>query len=171
MIRDACADDFLAIAAITNHYIQTTSIHFAYEPLSTDHVRGMWERGRERYPWVVAVADDEVVGYAKAGTWRDRAAYAWTAEIGLYVAPTRHRQGLGQALYKALLAGLAERGFRSAIAGITLPNDPSKAFHAAFGFASVGVVRDAGYKAGAWHDVEFFQKQFETGPEPPRQPS
>jgi phosphinothricin acetyltransferase len=161
MIRDACADDFSAITAITNHYIQTTTIHFAYEPLADHYLHDLWASSRERYPWVVAEDDNRlVVGYAKSGVWRDRAAYAWTTEIGLYVAPTHQRRGLGGALYERLLAELARRGFRSAIAGITLPNDPSRALHAAFGFDSVGVVRDAGYKSGAWHDVEFFQKRW-----------
>ncbi len=168
MIRDACADDFFAIADITNHYVQTTSIHFAYEPLSVDHLRGMWDRGRARYPWKVTEADGAVVGYAKAGSWRDRAAYAWTAEIGLYLAPTHHRRGLGGALYENLLSDLTDRGFRSVIAGITLPNDASRALHDKFGFYSVGVVREAGYKAGAWHDVEFFQKQLSDREGPPR---
>jgi phosphinothricin acetyltransferase len=167
VIREACADDFVALTAITNHYIETTSIHFAYEPLAAGYLQALWEAGRERYPWVVA-EDTEVIGYAKAGVWRDRAAYTWTAEVGLYVAPGRHRRGIGRTLYAALLGELERRGFRSAIAGITLPNDPSRALHEAFGFVSVGVVRDAGYKAGRWHDLEFFQKRLATGPEAPR---
>jgi phosphinothricin acetyltransferase len=164
MIRDARADDFSSIASITNHYIQTSSIHFAYDPVSADDIRSVWDRSRERYPWLVTETGDQVVGYAKAGTWRDRDAYAWTAEIGLYVHHDHHRQGLGRALYAKLLAELARRGFRSAIAGITLPNDSSIAFHEQFAFAPVGTVRDAGYKHGAWHDVAFFQKHFTGGP-------
>jgi phosphinothricin acetyltransferase len=163
MIRDACADDFSSIASITNHYIATTSIHFAYDPVSAGDLRSTWEHGRERYPWLVTEAGGEVVGYAKAGTWRERAAYAWTTEIGLYIRHDHHRRGLGRALYGALLAELARRGFRSAIAGITLPNDASIAFHETFGFIAVGTVREAGYKRGAWHDVAFFQKHFNSG--------
>jgi phosphinothricin acetyltransferase len=168
MIRSARDDDFPTIAAITNHYIATTSIHFAYEPVSTDAIRSLWLAGRERYPWFVAEAHGTVVGYAKAGIWRDRAAYAWTTEIGLYIAPDAHRRGFGRALYRELLAELEDRGFRSAIAGITLPNDPSVAFHEAFGFGWVGTVRDAGYKLGAWHDLGFWQKRFTMAAEPPR---
>src|SRR6476620_3508830 len=78
VIREACADDFVSIAAITNHYIETTSIHFGYDPVSADQLRALWDRTRERYPWLVADAQTRVVGYAKAGTWRDRAADQWT---------------------------------------------------------------------------------------------
>jgi phosphinothricin acetyltransferase len=162
MIRAACEDDFPSIASITNHYVATTSIHFAYEPISAAELVAGWKK-TDRFPWFVAEAADGVVGYAKAGVWRDRAAYAWTTEVGLYVAPASHRRGIGRALYTALLGELERRGFRSVIAGITLPNDPSRAFHEAFGFESVGTVRDAGYKLGGWHAVEFFQKRFAGG--------
>lgn len=158
MIRDARNDDFVCIAAITNHYIATSSIHFGYDPVSVDQLTSTWSAGRERYPWVVAEDAGRVVGYAKSGTWRERAAYQWTTEVGLYVEDGHHRRGFGRALYQALLSRLAALEFRSAIAGITLPNDPSRALHLALDFVSVGVVREAGYKRGAWHDLEFFQK-------------
>jgi len=165
MIRLARDDDFPAIADITNHYISTSTIHFAYEPLPVEKFRTMW-REHERHPWFVS-DEDGVNGYAKAGVWRDRAAYDWTTEIGLYVHHGAHGRGIGKALYTALLDELARRGFRSAIAGITLPNDASIELHKKFGFTSVGVVRDAGYKMNTWCDVEFFQKHFTTASSSP----
>lgn len=158
-IRPARDDDFPAIAAITNHYIATSTIHFAYEPLTADSLRAMWRTSGERFPWFVADDGGAVLGYAKAGRWRDRAAYDWTAEIGLYIADGARGRGLGRALYTALLEELTRIGFRSVIAGITLPNDPSIALHLAFGFVSVGTVREAGWKHGRWNDVEFWQKR------------
>jgi phosphinothricin acetyltransferase len=159
-IRVARASDFPALTQITNHYIATTAIHFAYEPLGDGELEATWRSYGDRYPWLVAVETDQVVGYAKAGVWRDRAAYAWTTEVGLYVADRARGRGIGRALYGDLLDTLARRGFRSAVAGIVLPNAPSVAFHRAFGFVSIGVVRDAGWKHERWHDVEFLQKRF-----------
>jgi phosphinothricin acetyltransferase len=160
MIRVPEDADFAAIADITNHYIVSSAIHFAYEPFTEAEMRDMWHGYRDRFPWLVAADGGRVIGYAKASTWRGRTAYDWTAEIGLYVAHDVRGRGTGRALYGALLEELTRRGFRSAIAGVTLPNDASLALHRAFGFASVGVVRDAGFKHGRWHDVEFFQKRF-----------
>ncbi len=158
-IRAARAEDFAAIAAITNHYITTTAIHFAYEPVPDDELRAMWQRGGDRFPWLVTEEDGQVVAYAKAGTWRERAAYAWTVETGLYVAPDARGRGLGKRIYAALIDELARRGFRSIVAGITLPNDTSVRLHEGFGFVSVGVVREAGFKHDTWHDVGFWQKR------------
>jgi phosphinothricin acetyltransferase len=157
-IRAARDDDFAALTEITNYYIATTAIHFALEPLAQADLHALWVSHRDRFPWIVADEGGSAIGYAKAGTWRDRAAYQWTAEVGLYVAEPARGRGLGRALYAALFDELARRGFRSAIAAMTVPNDASAALHRAFGFVSVGVVRDAGYKLGRWHDIEFFQK-------------
>ena len=174
LIRPARSEDFAAIVAITNHYIATTAIHFAYEPLAEADIRAMWERYRDRHPWLVTEdaastgGAGRVVGYAKSGVWRDRAAYAWTAEVGLYIAPDARSKGIGTALYSALLAELVDRGFRSAVAGITLPNAASIALHEKLGFEHVGTFADAGWKHGAWHAVDFWQKRFATDAAGPR---
>jgi len=160
LVRTPRDDDFAALAAITNHYIATTTVHFAYDAIAEAELRDQWQRYHERFPWCVAEHGGTVVGYAKAGTWRDRTAYQWTPEVGLYVADAERGRGIGRVLYTALLDELPRRGFRSAIAGITLPNAPSIALHRAFGFVSVGVVQDAGWKHGSWHAIEFWQKRF-----------
>lgn len=157
-IRPARDEDFAALTKITNHYITTSTIHFAYEPLGPDDLLALWHGYRDRFPWLVTEVDGEVLGYAKAGTWRDRTAYNWTAETGIYIADAARGRGLGRPLYVALLAALTERGFHSAVAGITLPNDASIALHESLGFTSCGVVKDAGFKHGAWHAVSFWQK-------------
>lgn len=166
MIRAAHADDFDAIAAITNHYITTTAIHFAYEPVTADALRASWH-AHPGHPFLVEDPGDAVIAYAKSGPWRERAAYRWTAEVGIYVSPQARGRRIGSVLYAALLDELAAAGFRSAVAGITLPNPASLALHARLGFDPVGTFRDAGHKHGAWHDVAFFQKRFATDPAAP----
>ena len=161
LVRAARAEDFAALAAITNHYIATSSIHFGYEPIGADELRAQWQVS-DRYPWLVAERDGQVIGYAKSGVWRARTAYQWTTEVGLYVADAERGRGVGGALYGALLDEVQRRGFRSVIAGITLPNEPSVRLHEAFGFTAVGVFEDAGWKLGAWHAVGFWQKRLAT---------
>jgi phosphinothricin acetyltransferase len=159
MIREAVEADLAAIAAITNHYITTTAIHFAYEPVTVDDLATLW-RGRDRHVWLVDDRDGRIVGYAKSGTWRERSAYAWTCELGVYIAYDVRGGGVGTGLYRALLDELPKRGFHSAVAGITLPNPASIKLHQRFGFTHVGTFVDAGFKLDAWHAVDWWQLRF-----------
>jgi phosphinothricin acetyltransferase len=156
LIRPARESDFETITAITNQVIATSAIHFGYDPVTVADLVALWRPGM--YPWLVADDNGRVAGYAKAGQWRERAAYRWTCETTIYLADGERGRGLGRTLYTALLDALPALGFHSAIGGITLPNPASVALHTKLGFTSVGVVREAGKKFDAWHDVEFFQK-------------
>lgn len=159
LVRGARAEDFDAIAALTNVFIRDTSIHFGYDPVTPDELRSAWTRARERYPWLVAEVGGRFAGYCKAGIWRDRAAYGWTPEAGVYVEEHARRRGVGRALYERLIETLHRQGFHSVVAGITLPNDASVRLHEAVGFVHTGTVRCAGWKLGQWHDVGFWQRE------------
>jgi phosphinothricin acetyltransferase len=74
-------------------------------------------------------------------------------------------------LYEALLERLTARGFRMAVAGMTLPNEASVGFHRAMGFEPVGTYRRIGYKHGVWHDVAWTQRALAEGDDPPAEPS
>jgi phosphinothricin acetyltransferase len=156
-VRLAAGADFPAIAAITNHWLRTSAIHFGVEDVTAGELRAAWDDGRAVHPWLVAAAaDGTVLGYAKAGAWRSRAAYHWTTETGIYLRPDACGRGLGASLYARLLAVLRAQGFHAAIGGITLPNPASVRLHERLGFAPAGVVPRAGHKLGRWHDVGFW---------------
>jgi phosphinothricin acetyltransferase len=74
-------------------------------------------------------------------------------------------------LYEALLERLTDRGYRIAIAGMTLPNDGSVGLHRAMGFEPVGTYRRIGFKHGAWHDVAWTQRALAAGDDPPAEPA
>jgi L-amino acid N-acyltransferase YncA len=74
-------------------------------------------------------------------------------------------------LYEALLPRLAARGFRVAVAGMTLPNDASVGLHCTMGFEEIGTYRRIGFKHGAWHDVAWTQRALGDGDDPPAEPT
>jgi phosphinothricin acetyltransferase len=157
-LRAAEDRDFDAIAAIVNHYIVHTSTHFTLEPEPASHFRDAWIQGRDRYPTIVCEIGSNIAGFAKAGPFRDRAAYAWICECSVYLHPDRTGLGLGEPLYRRLLDILRAQGYVSAIGGIALPNDPSVRLHERLGFVKVGHIARAGWKHGRWNDVGFWQK-------------
>ena len=115
----------------------------------------------------MAEIDDQVIGYAYGGPFAARAAYRWSCEVSVYLETGRRRTGAGRALYEALLPRLSRRGYRVAVAKMTLPNEASMGLHAAFGFQPVGVHRRIGWKHGAWHDVAIAQLDLVTDASPP----
>ncbi len=170
-IRDADPErDAAACARIYAPHVQASPTSFEEVPPSVEEVATRIRRTTATHPWLVAEADGEVVGYAYACRHRERPAYRWSADVSVYVADGRQREGVGRRLYEALLERLRHQGYRTACAGITLPNEASVALHEQLGFEPVGVFREIGWKAGAWRDVGWWQLELAPGGEPPTEP-
>jgi len=156
-IRDALPEDAGACAAVYAPYVEQTAITFELEPPSTRQMGERIAAAQRMHAWLVLEDGGRVVGYAYGGTFNQRAAYRWACEVSVYLEMGRRRTGAGRALYEALLPRLAARGYTTAIAGMTLPNEASLALHRRMGFETVGTYRDIGYKLGHWHDVAWMQ--------------
>ena len=170
-VREATARDAAACAAIYQPYVSDTAITFETDPPSAEQMAERINAALQRHAWLVLEDDGRVVGYAYGGVFNARAAYRWACEVSVYVEVGRRRTGAGRMLYEALLRLLAERGYRVAVAGMTLPNDASGALHRALGFEPVGTYRRIGFKQGAWHDVAWMQRALGGGGDPPAEPS
>lgn len=169
-IRPATKFDAVACAGIYRWYVENTAITFEYDAPTAAQVELRMDSASATHAWFVALDGADVVGYAYGAPFRERAAYRWAVETAVYVARDRPREGIGGALYDELLPRLAERGYRRAIAGVTLPNPASVALHLRCGFAEVGVHRRVGWKLEAWHDVLFLQRDLGPATEPPAPP-
>ena len=156
-IRAVTPDDAPAIAAIYAHYVERTVASFEEEAPDAAEMAGRIAAVLPTYPWLVAERDGAMLGYAYGRPYHIRAAYRWTCETGIYLAADRRGRGIGRVLYTALLDELADRGFVSAIASITVPNPESTRFHEALDFTPIGVMEGIGFKFGAWRDVGYWQ--------------
>ncbi|MFI5615201.1 GNAT family N-acetyltransferase [Amycolatopsis sp. NPDC051903] len=158
LIREADERDAEACAEIYAPYVRDTAITFELEPPTPAEMAERIKRAAKTHAWLVLEDDGRVAGYAYAGPYKERAAYRWSCEVSVYLELGRRRTGAGRKLYEALFARLAERGFRTAVAGMTLPNDPSVGLHRALGFEPIGTFRRIGWKHGAWRDVAWAQR-------------
>lgn len=166
-IRPAVPGDASELLAIYAPYVRETAITFEYEVPSEGEFRSRIERTLERYPYLVAELGGRPVGYAYAGPLGSRAAYDWSAESSIYVERDAHHAGVGRALYEALEAELARRGFVNLFACITAPagdepdpysNRNSMEFHGHMGYKLVGEFERCGQKFGRWYNVVWMQK-------------
>jgi phosphinothricin acetyltransferase len=163
-------DDASACAAIYAPYVTDTAITFELEPPSAAEMASRIAAANRTHAWFVLEDSGRVVGYAHGGPYKQRPAYRWSCEVSVYLEVGRRRGGDGSALYEALFARLADRGFRTAVAGMTLPNEASAGLHRAMGFEPAGVYRSIGWKHGSWHDVAWTQRTIATGADPPAEP-
>jgi L-amino acid N-acyltransferase YncA len=169
-VRDATADDAAACAAIYAPYVLRTAVSFELEPPTAADLAERIAAAQARHAWLVLEEDGRVVGYAYANRFSARPAYRWSVEVSIYLERGRQRAGGGRRLYEALLQRLADRGYRRAMAGMSLPNEASVAFHRALGFTPVGVYERVGWKHGAWRDVAWMQRTIADGDDPPGEP-
>ncbi|HWA60742.1 MAG TPA: GNAT family N-acetyltransferase [Caulobacteraceae bacterium] len=164
-IRPATASDAGAIAAIYGHHVLTGFGTFEEEPPSPAEMGQRMAAVQARgLPWLVAERDGAVIGFAYAAPFRPRAAYRYTVEDSVYVAPEAIGGGVGRALVSQVIAACEALGLRQMIAVIgDSENAGSIGLHTALGFEPAGVGKAFGYKHGRWVDIVWMQKPLNGG--------
>ncbi len=164
-IRVATTEDAEALVRIYAPYVEKTAITFEYDVPTVREFAGRIEKILKRYPYLVAEEDGEILGYAYAGSFHERAAFGWAVETSVYIAETAKRRGLGKRLYDALEQALAAQNILNLYASIAYPirEDPyltrdSVEFHQRLGFELVGRFSRCGYKFGRWYDLVWMEK-------------
>ena len=147
VIRAVESGDTFRVNEIYNMYIVGSNVSFDTEAW-TDEKRGRWLNDKldAGYPILIAEIDGLVVGAAWAGPWRDKKAYADSAETTVVFDSAFTGEGTGTILYADLIDELRKLGFHRAYAIIALPNDPSIALHRKLGYTEIGVLDEAGFK-------------------------
>ena len=161
MIHSADEGDAAEIAAIYNHYVLNTAVSFEEEAVSEEEMRARIRGKIGSYPWIVLESvgpGREILGYAYAGPWKERAAYRHTLEDTIYVKAGETGRGIGRKLLKELLEELAKgTEVHALMAVIALPNEASVRLHEEFGFEKAAHFTEVGRKFGTWIDVGYWE--------------
>jgi phosphinothricin acetyltransferase len=165
LIRPAAEADAAALAAIYGHHVLHGFGTFEEVPPTPEDMNGRrCAVVSQGLPYLLAEDAGRVLGYAYAAPFRHRAAYRYTVEDSVYVAPDAVGRGVGKAVLARVLADCEALGLRQAIAVIgDSANDASIALHAALGFEHLGVARSVGFKHGRWVDIVWMQKALNGG--------
>jgi L-amino acid N-acyltransferase YncA len=165
------AKDAAPCAEIYAPHVLASATSFEETVPSEDEMAQRIARISTTHPWLVAEGEGELLGFAYACRHRERAAYRWSTDVSVYVGEGQWCQGIGRRLYDDLFECLRRQRFRTACAGITLPNLASVTLHERVGFVPVGVYHRIGWKAGAWRDVGWWQLDLASDrSEPPPEP-
>ncbi|MGI5935704.1 MAG: GNAT family N-acetyltransferase [Oscillospiraceae bacterium] len=164
-IERVTASDAAELLAIYEPYVRDTAISFEYEVPTLEEFQSRIINISSKYPYIKAVDNGEILGYAHANTFKNRKAYDWAVETTIYVKQGRHGMGIGKSLYNALEKSLKNMGILNMNACIAVPakedehlTDASYRFHKGMGFTLVGRFHNIGYKFNTWYDMIWMEK-------------
>jgi L-amino acid N-acyltransferase YncA len=158
-IRPTLAADLPFITEIYDHAVRFGTATFELIPPDlaemTQRFNALMDGG---FPYLVAVLEGRVVGYAYAAAYRLRPAYRFTVEDSIYLDPAVHRRGVGLQLLQRLIVESEARGYRQmiAVAGDSA-NAGSIGVHTRCGFQMIGTHPNVGFKFGRWLDIVMLQ--------------
>ncbi len=174
VIRTARVSDAQSLLEIYAPYVRNTAITFEYEVPEPADFQKRIENTLKKYPYIVAEADEEILGYAYTGAFKERAAYDWAAEVSTYVKEDKRGFGIGRRLFEVLEEISVAQHILNLNACIAyadtedeyLTND-SVTFHSHMGYKMVGKFHQCGYKFGKWYDMVWMEKMIGEHPANP----
>ena len=165
LIHDAKLSDAPRLLEIYSYYVKNTAITFEYEVPSLEEFQGRIAHTLRRYPYIVAVENGEILGYAYTGPFGERAAYSWSVETSIYLRQDVRGKGLGKRLYAELERISKAQNVQNLYACIAYPDHDdayltgnSVAFHTHLGYTTVGRFPHCAYKFGTWYNMTWMEK-------------
>lgn len=159
-IRQATVLDLDRIVAIYNQAILTTTSTFDTDPKTIEQQRPWFDKHSKKYPLIVALIEDRVVGWASLTPWSDRCAYSETAELSVYIDEAYRGKGIGKELMVKIIEAGEQAKLHTIISRIAEGNEISVRMHKQAGFEVIGTMKEVGRKFGKLLDVLLMQKVY-----------
>lgn len=160
-LRDARPADLPYIQEIYNHYVANSTVTFDEQPWTLASLKKKFAHLQKLgYPFLVAESPrGQILGFAYVYPWKEKAAYRYTVENSIYLAPAATGRGLGRALLGTLLERAEEAGVREVVAVIADQGaEGSMRLHESFGFTQTGSMGKIGFKFERWLGIVLMQK-------------
>lgn len=164
-IKIAKVSDLPEILDIYRYYVENTAITFEYKVPSLTEFTNRYQNIISKYPYIIAISQNEIVGFAYANAFHSRAAYNWAVETSIYVKNNWQKKGIGKKLYITLENILHLQGVTNLNACIASPihndqylNKNSIEYHEHLGYQLVGEFHYCGYKFNTWYNMVWMEK-------------
>jgi len=164
-IRMATKSDAKEILAIYAPYVRNTAISFEYDVPSVEEFTERINNIVKKYPYIVAIDNNQIIGYAYVSSFKERIAYDWAVETTIYLRQNCRGKGIGRKLYLALEEILKRQNIlnlNACIAYTSTENayltNTSMYFHEHLGYKKIGHFTKCGYKFGSWYDMIWMEK-------------
>ena len=157
-IRPVEDPDWRPITAIFNHFVAGSFAAYPEEAVEESFFRQRHESHPD-FPFLVAEADEEVVGFAYLSPFHPVPTMRHTASLTYFIHPDHTGHGLGSAFLERLIDAGRAIGIRTFLAHISSENPGSIRFHLKHGFTECGRFRNVGLKRGRPFDMVWMQKE------------
>jgi phosphinothricin acetyltransferase len=157
-LRKYKKSDAIAILDIINYNILNATALYDYTIRTLEQQEAILEtKLHSGFPVIVAENNGEVVGFGMYAEFRFREAYKYTVEHSVYVQQESQGLGIGKLLLTELIKLAKQQGLHTMIGVIDAENQNSIDFHHQFGFKTVGIIKESGFKFNRWLDSVFVQ--------------
>ena len=157
-IRAYKTEDTQAILKILNYNILYSTSLYDYEIRSYEQQKTILkDKINKGFPVIVAELNGEVAGFGMYSEFRFREAYKFTVEHSVYVNEDFQGKGIGKLVLQELIDLARKQKLHTMIAVIDSENQKSVEFHEKFGFETVGVFKECGFKFDRWLNTVFMQ--------------
>lgn len=161
-IRPYRKENAEAIVDIINYNILNSTALYDYHPRTLEQQEAIFEdKLKKGFPVIVAVIGEKVVGFGYYSEFRFREAYRFTVEHSVYVANDFHGKGIGKVIMQNLIDLAKNQKLHTMIAVIDSENQSSVSFHEQFGFKTVAVIKETGFKFDRWLHSQIMQLMLE----------
>jgi phosphinothricin acetyltransferase len=151
-------EDTPAILDIINYNILHSTALYDYNIRTIEQQKLILEDKLVKgFPVIIAESEGSVIGFGMYSEFRFREAYKFTVEHSVYVNEEYHGKGIGKLLLAALIKLAKNQKLHTMVAVIDAENQSSVEFHEKFGFKTVGIIKESGYKFDRWLDSVFMQ--------------
>jgi phosphinothricin acetyltransferase len=157
-IRSFEIKDTQSILEIINYNILNSTALYDYKTRDFETQKTILEDKIEKgFPVIVAESDGKIVGFGMYSEFRFREAYKFTVEHSVYVSSDEMGKGIGKKIMTQLIIIAKAQGLHTMIGVIDSENKSSIIFHEKFGFKTVGIIKESGYKFDRWLDSVIMQ--------------
>jgi phosphinothricin acetyltransferase len=149
------ATDWTKVAAIYKQGIDTGNATFQQKVPTWNE----WNEAHLVNCRIVAVIDNEVVGWAALSEVSGRCVYAGVGEVSIYVSNDNKGQKIGFQLLRQLITESENEGFWTLQSGIFPENIASLKIHDHLGFRQVGFRERIGKMNNKWRNTILLERR------------
>lgn len=118
-----------------------------------------WDQNHVAHSRLVAIENDEVVGWAALTPVSGRCVYAGVAEVSVYVATLARGKGIGKLLLEKLIEESERNNIWTLQSGVFPENVASLKVHEETGFRQIGLREKIGKMKGTWLDIVLLERR------------